>query len=501
MTSRSRRQFLSRSLSGAACLGLTDLVFLHRLPHVAAEDATIDPSQVRADTGVDAVVRLIEETRRDQVLEVIARRVQKGLTYRELVTALFLAGIQNIRPHSGNNFHAVLVIRSAYDAGLAATERDRWLPIFWAIDEFKRAQDQESFHLDPIDEASVPQAHKARQALHDAVAKEDRAALEAAAVGCVRAGALDPLLDLFAVFGSRDFGSLGHPAIFVSQAWRAVEIIGRQNAESVFRSLSRVVFPGFGAPPLWQTNRERAEKLPALREGAPDSDATIDLLAIMRQGTEGEVSRKVAELLTNETSPQTIWDAAFAGAGELLMRQPAQPENWFKGIFSLHAVTSMNALRYAYKTARQPETRRFLLLQSPAIVPMFLNSMRQRGGDVGTERIDEFEPAQFESAPNDALAEIFADVGPKRMQAARKALAFLADDGAPRQLIDAARQLIFLKAADTHDYKFSTAVFEDIASISPAWRNRFLASCLHIFRGTGDNDNRLIARTREALQG
>jgi hypothetical protein len=60
--------------------------------------------------------------------------------------------------------------------------------------------------------------------------------------------------------------------------------------------------------------------------------------------------------------------------------------------------------------------------------------------------------------------------------------------------------LIFLKGNNAHDYKFSSAVLEDFYNVSPAWRDRFLATSVFNLRGSGDRDNSLVARTREALR-
>src|SRR5258708_2547071 len=52
-----------------------------------------------------------------------------------------LAGVRGIQPRPvGFKFHAVLVVNSAHLASLAAQDRDRWLPLFWAIDNFKSSQ-------------------------------------------------------------------------------------------------------------------------------------------------------------------------------------------------------------------------------------------------------------------------------------------------------------------------------------------------------------------------
>jgi hypothetical protein len=84
--------------------------------------------------------------------------------------------------------------------------------------------------------------------------------------------------------------------------------------------------------------------------------------------------------------------------------------------------------------------------------------------------------------------------------AARTALSVLkANSTGAKELIDAGRQLIFLKGTDSHDYKFSSAVMEDYAFINPTWRDRFLAASLYWLKGTGSPDSPLVKRTRAAL--
>ena len=87
------------------------------------------------------------------------------------------------------------------------------------------------------------------------------------------------------------------------------------------------------------------------------------------------------------------------------------------------------------------------------------------------------------------------------MLAARKVLAYLKENPQPKELIDAARRLIFLKGNNAHDYKFSSAVLEDYQNVSPAWRDRYLAASVFNLRGSGGADNDLVKRTRAALSG
>jgi hypothetical protein len=182
----------------------------------------------------------------------------------------------------------------------------------------------------------------------------------------------------------------------------------------------------------------------------------------------------------------SVWDAVFSGAAELLMRNP--------GIVSLHAVTCTNALHYAWHHCGEDETRRFILLQAASFLPLF----RRSGSDV---RIDQLEPAPLNAAGPDALEEIFDDISTDRLTAARKVLAWLEANPRPEPFINAARRLIFAKGNNSHDYKFSSAVLEDHAHLSPAWRNRFLAASVFNLRGSGHADNTLVQRIRNALAG
>jgi hypothetical protein len=166
------------------------------------------------------------------------------------------------------------------------------------------------------------------------------------------------------------------------------------------------------------------------------------------------------------------------------------------GIVSLHAVTSTNALNYAYQNIADDETRRLLMLQTAAFLTLFRGD---RAGGKGV-RIDLFEPLPLKTAGARATEEIFAELSSDRMTAARKMAAYLKENPHPEKLIDVARRLIFLKGNNSHDYKFSSAVLEDYYHVSPAWRDRYLAASVFNLRGSGGPDNELVKRTRAALQ-
>lgn len=508
MTKATRRGFLKATAVGAggALAGAGDWSFLSELPAVSAAEAKLDSQVVKLQPEIEPLVRLVEETPRGKLLEEMAGKIRGGTTYTDVLAALLLAGVRNIqpRPAVGFKFHAVLVVNSAHLASISSPAEHRWLPIFWALDEFKSSQAKDvqegDWTMKPVDESKVPSAEKARQAFIAAIEDWDEAAVDTAVAGLARSAEPKDVYELFYRYGARDFRDIGHKAIFVANSRRTLDVIGWRHAEPVLRSLAYALQKHEGGNPAkrdgepdlpWRQNLERAKKIRTeWQTGKLDDAATTDLLATLRKDSAADASNQVVEMLHRGISPQSIWDALFVGSGELVIRQP--------GIPSIHAVTTSNALRYAYNATESDDTRRMMLLQCAAFVPLFRQTMAGRG-NVAEFRLDQLAAA--EPAKEKPLDEIFLNVSRDKLAAARNVLAYLKGGGSAKELIDAARLLVFMKGDDSHDYKFSTAALEDFEHVSPAWRDRFLASSVYKLRGSADNENRLVARTRAALQG
>lgn len=496
--STTRRAFLQTSTA------LGGLAFLDALPAVAAEDAKLDPKLVRLDAGIEPLVRLVEDTPRDKLLEEVGARIKKGLAYRDVLAALLLAGVRNVkpRPNVGFKFHAVLVVNSAHQAALAGPDTERWLPLLWALDNFKGAQatnlrETNGWRMGPVEDAAVPTARKAKAAFADAMTEWDEAKADVAAAALARHGTEAEAFDLFARFGCRDFRDIGHKAIYVGNAFRTLQVIGWQHAEPVLRSLAFALLkhdekgkPTGDKPAdaVGIRNAELARKLPAGWQGGEAKPAaTDDLLAALREASDAGIGDKVVSLLQGGVSPQSVWDAVFLGAGELLMRQP--------GIVGLHTLTTANALRYAYGATGDDNTRKLLLLQAASFLPLFRNQM---GAKIGNARIDKLaaEPSDGELT----VGQVFHALSTDKAKAARLAMAVLATGGTARkELHDTARRLVFLKGTDSHDYKFSSAVLEDAAHVSPASRDRFLAASLFWLKGSAGPDAPVVKRAHAAL--
>ena len=503
-----RRRFVTGSLQAGAIAALGDFSFLNSLPAPAAEDGAAR-KLAPLSSEIEPLVRLIEDTPKNKVLESIAGEIHKGASYEQLLSAVFLAGVRGIQPRPvGFKFHAVLVINSAHLASLRAPDKERWLPLFWAIDNFKSSQDRNekegNWRMSPVEEGKLPPPHRARQRFIEAMDDWDEEGADRAITTLARTASAAEVYELFWRYGCRDFRDICHKAIYAANSWRTLQAIGWRHGEPVVRSLAYALLDrgrdqnpaenDYEADRPFRTNQALVKAIGPLwkQQRRVSAEATTELLETLRTAKPAEGSAKVVELLKKGIHPDSIWDGLFLTAGELMMRQQRQ-------IVPIHCVTSANALHYAYQTSASDETRRLLMLQAAAFLPMFRQAMSGRG-NLADVKIDKLEKTEVKGDPAQAVEAIFADVGKDTMAAARKTMALVDGDSARfPPLVTAAERLIFLKGRDSHDYKFSSAVLEDAEFVAPAWRDRFLAASLYWMKGADSPDSGVVKRTHAAL--
>ncbi len=517
--SQSRRRFLkstTASTLAGGLLGSSGLEFLNHasLRPISAEETQLDPKVVRLQPEIEPLVRLLEDTPRNRLLEEVGQRIKKGVSYKEILAALLLAGVRNVqpRPAVGFKFHSVLVVNSAHLASMSSPDQHRWLPIFWALDYFKSAQARDvqegNWTMGPVDEGKVPQAHGARKAFQEAMANWDVEAADTAIAGFSRTHGMQEVFEEFFKLGARDFRSIGHKIIFVSNAWRTLSLIGQQHAEPVLRSLAYALLQHEGDNPQkrdderdrpGRLNLKKIDKICAKWAGGgkKDPEATNALVESLSHQNEYECSDKVAQLLEKGVHPQSIWDALFQVASDQVLRKP--------GIISLHTVTTLNAINFAFQTTGNTKTRAFLLLQAASFVPLFRKAAISRGGEFPEYSIAGLNDELLKEKIVPERAEIFDTLGSNHLQATLKAYQYLNNapgDGsqAAKNLIHDARVLVFLKGNDAHDYKYSSACLEDYFHLSPAVRNRYLAACLPLLQNSKAKNNPLVKRTQEAFK-
>jgi hypothetical protein len=502
-----RRDFLAHSAQLGALATVGNFAFLENLPPLTAQEVRRTLAPVQSD--VEPLVRLIEDTARNRLLEEIGTRIRNGASYQQILSAVILAGVRGIQPRPvGFRFHCVLVVNSAHLASLAAQDRDRWLPLFWAIDNFKGAQVADTrggdrdWRMTALADGRLPAAEATVRNFRSAMDNWEVENADRAVAQLARMSSLNEAYEMFWRYGARDFRDIGHKAIYVANSYRTLVTIGWRHAEPILRSLAYALMDhGTQANPARSDHaedrpgRDNLRRLTRIRadwqRGRTSREAVTELLATMRTANPGDAADAVVTKLNDRIDPSCIWDGLFLAAGELLMKQP--------GIVGLHTLTSMNALAFGYQTTSNDETRRYLMLQAASFLAMF----RARMGRLPeAPRVDTFEPGELSGMGQASIDDIFTTLSRDKPAAAGKTLALLQTRGEQLPaLMTTARRLIFAKGTDSHDYKFSSATLEDFYHVTPEWRNRFLAASIFWLKGSAGNDTPLLARTRAALTG
>ncbi len=496
-----RRRFLQSASALGLGAGLGSWDRLAGVTPSRAADFAVGPDAVRFRPEIEPVVRWIEETPRDRVFETALVQLKAGLSYRDFLSGLFLAGIRNIKPRPvGFKFHAVMVINSAHLLAQASAMDERLLPLFWALDNFKGSQAQDvkegDWTLQKVDESRLPKPHQARAAFVTAMEGWDSDAADVATAGLARSAGAAETMEAFWRYGLRDQRDIGHKAIFAVQCWRTLQTIGWQHAEPVLRSLTFGLLDLQGdkrpvAVGPYEANLANAK---GVREdwtlGKPDLGATRSLLATIRYADPEAASAEALSLLNKGVAPASIWDAVVLAGNEFLSKKP--------GIISLHAVTACNALHYIFNASGDNTNRKLALLQAVGWLPAYRDRTKADTG-VG---LDALEPIPVTAKGEAAVAEIFDTIGKDRDQAARKTLGYLQAGGSPALIFAASRRMIFHKGRDSHDYKYGAAVWEEAQLASdPKWQAVLAAASMHYTPGTNSPDSPLMRRAREAVAG
>jgi hypothetical protein len=503
----SRRTFLrATSLAGASVITPWQSVLDH-LGAVSAQEAAVPNQLVSMESQVAHWVKILEETPRNALLDKVAGAIKKGrVTYRELLSSLFLAAVKHVqpRPSVGFKFHAVLVVHSAHLASLNSSPQDRWLPILWAIDQFKSSQTRDiqegDWTMSAVDESSVPAPHRVLTEFDDAMSRWDESKADGCAAGLARFATRNQAFECFATFAARDYRSIGHKVIYVANAFRTLDVIGWHYAEPILRSLAYALLNHVGesnpassdhsVDQPWKANQRMAKELPEnWVEGRTDVDLTREVVTGLREWNPTEAGARVGQLLKRDASLQCIVDGLYLAGSELLMRQP--------GIVSLHSLTTTNAVQYLARTVQNDLLRKQLILQNASFLPFFLDSMRGRGAVK-----DRLQPLTNEVGEDAAItaADVFKRLGENSADAYLQARLLLQrDPNALSEYMSEARRLIFLKGNDSHDYKYSSAILEDLVQLSPMWRADFAAACLYKLRSTQEPTTDLVHRIQQAL--
>lgn len=510
-----RRRFL-QTVSGAASLCLADRPLLSGL---AAFGADPPPERIRFGPDLEPIVRLIEETPREQCVRVFVAELRRGLPYRRFLAASLFAGIRRVHSH-----HEVYKIHAVHQVSMDVRAEERLLPLFWALNGYK--QRQEDFPLEAMTElrGPLPSVENAGGEIREALQRGDQGRAESALVALARGQGARASMEQLWQYGCRNGGAGGHMAIALANCFRALETIGWQQAEPALRFVVQDWFSlGYARPDrYYQPNQARVDEhlghLPMGWAGErADRAATRELWGQIRDGQAEPAATLAVQQLRRGIGAQALWDAVHLATAELLVRHN---DGWGLASRPLHSNTSTNALHYAFRTSTVPATRLLLLLQAIAWAADKIGGDRASGA-LRDLSIIELPAAKVPTSTEDAVADIFAqlparhyrwDAANRRAQltygiradaddACRKAFVLARErPNAVPLFVQTAHSWLCRKASnDTHEYKFVAATLENVGWVSPEWRPHLLAASVHYFHGNRSPDNSVIQQAREAL--
>jgi len=494
-----------------ALLGMGSAVLLGRA------DAQVTPDMVQFRPEIEPLVRLMEITPRERCAEMLVEQLRRGVSYRQLLAALFLAAIRNVNPQPpGFALHSVFIIHAAHLLAMEAPPDSRLLPLFYALDNFKTSQDRDSkqtngdYVMRPI-AGSLPGADRAADELKAAMEAWDQERAERAAAGMARHGSAAAAFQLLRRYGARDYRNIGHKAIYVANASRTLETIGWQHAEPVLRSLVLALLD-FGKDrkvdgyafedQCYLANAARVKagfgKLSASPWTASDSDpsAVRALWEAIRSTSPEEACAEAGKRLVGGTAgANSVWDAVHLSAAELAMR--GAPAATIQGI---HTVSAVNGLHHAYVACGDPSLQFLLVLQGVGWVGQFRKLVESRADRQRAFSIMDMEPLG-EGGPQDRrIEETFAAVPSKVDEAASRVMKLATDPGSRQAFLSAAVRTTLAKGDEVHFYKFLAAILEDTALVGVQWQPRFLAASVHYMKGPSNAEPIAIKRAREAMR-
>lgn len=493
MTSISRRSALQS-------LGLFSTPML-----VPRSQAEVTSDIARFTPEVEPLVALMERTPREKCAEMMAEQLNRGVSYRQLMAALFLAGVRNVNPRPpGFALHCVFVVHAAHLISLEAPPDTRLLPLFYAMDVFKASQERDARQTAGdfvLKSASRAPAANAANSFTSSMENWDIDGAAASMSALARVRNPTAIFDMVWRYGARDYRNIGHKAIYAANAERTLRVIGWQHAEPVLRSLvmslldfgkeQKVNGYAFGD----QTYAGNLKRISTMRmEGAlieqSDPDVTRSIVKEIRTGTPEEACAASADRLAKRNaSAASIWDAAHLAAAELRMRVSGGA-----AITGLHAVTACNGLRHAYLTASDPAIRLLILLQAVGWMGQFRVWAEMRKENVRDFSITDMEPASEGNA-----GDVFAKIGQDTDEAAPDVMRLARDPRERQVFLNTVLRYTLSKADEVHYYKYQAALIEDIPLVSAEWQPHLVTAAAYYTKCPADKEPAWAKAAKAAL--
>jgi hypothetical protein len=439
----------------------------------------------------------IRDASRDGAWEAAAGAIRAGASPRTLLGAVFLAGVEDIRPRPHGILHAVMMVESACQLSDAAAgaARAAWHPALFNLDDLKTAQESDrrewdDYRMRPLPAAAHASADAARREFVQAMESFDPERAErAAAALAVQVGAAE-FFEALRPFTARCYAFIGHKAIYAAQVESALGRIGWAHAEPAVRSLVLALLVGRETAG-YDRARDLARALPVSVPGAGRGDGRADdLLAALRAAAPAAAAEAVAAALRAGLGAETAWDAIVLLGAEVFQRRPGRRAADGGGaLLPVHAVTVPGALRRSFTATGDEATRALLLLQAASWTARLRDDLgRLVGLSPGGQ------PLAAEGSGRATLDDALESASPGR------ALAYLErEPQGAAVLLARMRASLARRGREHHQHKLAAALAEEAARVHPSKRPLLLAPAVDYLANPADADTDVFRRAERAL--
>ncbi len=439
--------------------------------------------------GVAELARELIQLDREAAFARVDELRRGGLTPHQALSAIFLAGMQEIRPRPvGFKLHAVMMVASAHDVVRLSPPGERWLPVFWNLGDMKRSQARDAEEGDwQLEPRMATETDDTLARLEAALDGDDEDTTDRACIAAFATNGLDQTFDALWPRALGDYHNLGHKIIHAAQTRRALDQLGWNHGEPVLRALAYALIAKGDerSRATWKATVAAGKTLPAnWAQGDSEPRAAVAILHALRPLDADAAIAAIAKASQDGASAATLFDAMRLRALELLVNRPT--------LVAVHPLTTLNAFRTVIARTARADTRRHALLQCAAWLGHYRSDLRVGDGD---RAIDTLEA----TATSEPAAQVLDLAAEDRDVAMAHALHVARTHAGRDGLIEAARAVLVRKAQEHHDYKFAAAIFEEVRAAHPDLAPRVLASAFAYLRHARENEPTDITRALQLL--
>ncbi len=450
-------------------------------------------AQKRTPAGEVALLAArIRDASRDGAWDAAGQAIRAGATPETLLGAVFLAGVEDIRPRPHGILHAAMMVESACQLAAAeSSPRGAWHPALFNLDDLKTAQEEDraegGYRMKPLAPFPRGTPDAARRELLAALDAFDPERAERAAAALAALVDAQSFFELLRPITARCHAFIGHKAIYAVQVERMLRRVGWQHAEPALRSLVLAMLVGRETEG-YENALDLARGLPPLQPST-GGDAE-DLFRALRAASPAEARGAMAAALRAGLGAPAAWDAVVLVGADVFQRRPGRRSvDGRAALLPVHAVTVASALRSSFEASRDDLTKRLLLLQAAAWVARVRDALSQIVGlsmEGASLAAAGTPPATLDAAVESASPAL--------------AMAFLErEPSGSGALVGRMRGALARAGREHHQHKLAAALGEEAGRVASTLRPRLLAPAVDYLANPKDEATDVYRRTERLL--